>query len=71
MGTLPDNLESVKAGNALENDFDMGATHVILASSDLNSKDARNLENEISDVDGVKLALGLDSVMGPTLYRRI
>ena len=49
MGTLPDNLESVKAGNALENDFDMGATHVILASSDLNSKDARNLENEISD----------------------
>ena len=67
MGTLPDNLESVKAGNALENDFDMGATHVILASSDLNSKDARNLENEISDVDGVKLALGLDSVMGPTV----
>ena len=52
MGTLPDNLESVKEGNALENDFDMGATHVILASSDLNSKDARNLENEISDVDG-------------------
>ena len=45
----------------------MGATHVILASSDLNSKDARNLENEISDVDGVKLALGLDSVMGPTV----
>lgn len=40
---------------------------MILASSDLNSKDARNLENEISDVDGVKLALGLDSVMGPTV----
>ena len=67
MGTLPDNLESVKAGNALENDFDMGATHVILASSDLSSKDARNMENEIGDVDGVKLALGLDSVMGPTV----
>ena len=67
VGTLPDNLESVKAGNALENDFDMGATHVILASSELNSKDARNMENEISDVDGVKLALGLDSVMGPTV----
>ena len=62
-------MEGAASGRkrALENDFDMGATHVILASSELNSKDARNMENEISDVDGVKLALGLDSVMGPTV----
>lgn len=71
MGTLPEELESVKAGTALENDFDMGATHVILASSDLSSKDARNMENEIADVKGVKLALGLDSVLGPSVPKEM
>ena len=71
MGTLPGNLESVKAGNAMENDFDMGATHIVLASSDLSSKDARNMENEIADVKGVKLAMGLDSVLGPTIPKEM
>lgn len=71
MGTLPENLESVKAGNALENDFQMGATHVILASSDLNSKAARNMENEIADVKGVKLAMGMNSILGPTIPKEI
>jgi predicted RND superfamily exporter protein len=65
MGTLPGNLESVMAGNALEEEFDMGATHVILASSDMESKDARAMEEELSEVKGVKLAMGLDSVVGP------
>ena len=65
VGTLPENLESVEAGNALESDFDMGATHVILASSDLPSKTANQMENEIKKVDGVQFALGLDSVVGP------
>jgi len=65
VGTLPANLESVEAGNALESDFDMGATHVILASSDLPSKTANQMENEIKKVDGVQFALGLDSVVGP------
>lgn len=67
MGTLPDHLESVQAGNALENDFDMGATHVILADSDMPSKDAYQMEKELQEVKGVKLALGLDSIIGPTI----
>lgn len=71
MGTLPGELESVKAGNALENEFEMGATHIILASSDLNAKDARSMEEEISDVAGVKLALGLDSAVGPTVPKQM
>lgn len=65
MGTLPKHLESVQAGNALEEDFELGATHVILARSDLKPKDARTLEEELSEVEGVKLALGLDSAVGP------
>lgn len=71
MGTLPKNLESVKAGNALESEFEMGATHVVLASSDLSAKDARNMENEMADVKGVKLAMGLDSVLGPAVPKEM
>lgn len=67
VGTLPDELESVQAGKALEDNFDMGATHVILADASLPSKTANNMENEIQKLDGVKLAMGLDSVVGPAI----
>lgn len=67
MGTLPDELESVQAGKALEDNFEMGATHVILADANLPSKTANNMENEIQKLDGVKLAMGIDSVVGPAI----
>lgn len=66
-GTLPEDLESVQANNKLEEDFNMGATHIILASSDLSHKDASNMLNEINDLDGVAVALGKDSILGPTV----
>lgn len=65
VGTLPKDLESVAAGNALEEEFDMGATHVILADSNMPEKEAFQMEKELQDVKGVKLALGLDAVTGP------
>ncbi len=67
VGTLPEDLESVAAGNALEEEFDMGATHVILADSSLSEKKAYQMEKELKEVKGVKLALGLDSVTGPLI----
>jgi len=69
VGTLPDNLESVMAGNALEKDFETGATHVILADAGLSSKDGYNMEKEIQNIKGVKLAMGLDSAVGPSIPR--
>ncbi len=65
VGTLPEHLESVEAGNTLESRFDMGATHVILADSGLSEKEAYRMEKELQQVKGVKLALGLDAVTGP------
>lgn len=64
-GTLPDDLESVMANNELEDVFQMGATHIILADSKLESKTARTMLNELEDVKGIKLVLGMDSVLGP------
>lgn len=71
MGTLPDSLESVQAGTALEDSFEMGATHVVLCSSELPSKEAYKMEKEIQDAKGVKLALGLDATVGPMLPKEM
>ena len=67
VGTLPKDLESVMAGNTLEEEFDMGATHVVLADSNLSEKKAYQMEKELQEVKGVKLALGLDAVTGPLI----
>ena len=67
MGTLPEELESVAAGNALEKEYNMGATHVVLADSSLSEKEAYQMEKEMQNVKGVKLALGLDAVTGPLI----
>ena len=66
-GTLPADLESVQANNKLEEDFNMGTTHIILASSDLSHKDASNMIDEINDLDGVAVALGKDAILGPAV----
>ena len=66
-GTLPDELESVMASKKLEENFDMGATHIVLADSKLPSKEAAAMIEEISNLDGVAVALGKDSILGPTV----
>ena len=67
VGTLPDHLESVMANDELEEDFSMGATHVIIADSGLDAKKSRAMLKELKAVKGVKTVLGLDSVLGPAI----
>lgn len=64
-GTLPKELDSIMANDKLNENFDMGATHMIIADSGLDSKDAKAMLDEIEDVDGVKMAIGFDSLVGP------
>ena len=64
-GTLPKSLDSIAANDKLNEDFEMGATHMIIADSSLSSKNARAMLDEIGKVDGVKMALGFDSLVGP------
>ena len=67
--TLPDYLDSIEANKKLTDDFDMNATHMVLADADLPVKDAKAMLKEIKDVKGVKFALGLDSVLGSAIPR--
>ena len=67
VGTLPKDLESVVANSTLRDEFDMGATHMVLFDSNISSKDGAKMIDEISGLDGVKMAVGLDSILGSTV----
>lgn len=69
--TLPKYLESIQANDKLSEGFDMNATHMVLASSDLPSKEGKAMLDEMSDVDGVKFALGLDSLLGSAIPQEV
>ena len=66
---FPKYLDSIKANEKLSNTFDMNATHMVLADADLSSKEAKEMLQEMSDVKGVKFALGLDSLLGSSIPR--
>lgn len=70
-GTLPDSLASKVANDKMAEQYEMGATHMIIARSDLSEKDSLNMIDEIKQVDGVKMAVSLDSAMGPQFPREI
>ncbi|MCI5621251.1 MAG: MMPL family transporter [Lachnospiraceae bacterium] len=70
-GTLPDSLESIAANDKLEEEFDMGATHMILVDSSLPAKEVSAMIDEIHEVDGVKTVLGLDGIIGPAIPREM
>lgn len=69
--TLPKYLESIKANEKLTDIFDMNATHMVLTDADMPAKDAKAMLNEMSDVKGIKFALGLDSFIGPSIPRDV
>ena len=65
--SLPDYLPSVQANKELKENFDMSTMHLVLASDDLDPKDARQMLSEMKDVDGVRFALGEDSLISSRL----
>ena len=65
--TLPKDLASISANAKVKEDFDMNSTHMVLVSADLDTKTLNKMTDEIDDVDGVKFALGLNTVIGPAV----
>ena len=69
--TLPANLDCSIANKKLEENFDVNSIYMILADSELNSKDANKIMTEIKDLDGVTFALGLDSAIGNEIPKEL
>ncbi len=65
--SLPETLASVQANNKLADDFDMGATHMVLMDVNLSAKDKEAMMNEMEKVKGVKAVLGLEKIIGSTI----
>lgn len=66
-GTMPDSAYSKQANDRLNEQYAMGAIHIVIAPSSMSKADSISMINEIKKVDGVKLAASLDSIIGPTI----
>ena len=62
--TLPTDLNSVMASSKLSEDYGITSSHIIMCDENMSSADANMMINEMKKVDGVKMALSLDSVLG-------
>ena len=68
---MPKDMEFVIANTKLQDEFDVSSTHMILADSKMSSKDSKAMIKEIEGVDGVKFAIGFDSLVGSTIPEEI
>ncbi len=62
--SLPDELPCIQANKILEEDFDTSTVHLVLVNEDMPVKDAKAMLDRMEQVDGVKAALGIDSLVG-------
>ena len=65
--SLPKDMSNVVANTKLKEEFGMGNTHMVLVNSQLDPKTKRKMTEEFNKVDGIKLSLGLDSIVGPMI----
>ncbi len=64
--TLPKELPSIQANTLLQEDYEMGAAHMILLDRNMDEKQKYKMIDEMEQVNGVKQVLGLESIIGPT-----
>ena len=69
--SLPADLPSSIANQKLNDDFHIGATHMLLIDKDTPEKDIYKMIDEMEDVDGVDAVLGIESVVGPAIPRSV
>lgn len=64
--TLPEDLESIMANTKLQEEYEMGAAHMILLDQEISEKEKYAMIDEMEQVDGIKQVLGLESIIGPS-----
>ncbi|HIW21944.1 MAG TPA: MMPL family transporter [Candidatus Dorea intestinavium] len=69
--SLPKDMEYVIANSKLSEEFDIASTHMVLVDASLPSSEVRSMIHDMEKVDGVKYALGLESVVGSRVPEEI
>lgn len=65
--SLPQDLDSAIANKKLEEDFQMNNVHMVLLNNSLSARQKEAMLKDIEQVDGVKWAIGLNSLIGPAV----
>ena len=61
---LPEDINYAVSRSKLSEEFDVASTHMVLVDADLPAKQVRAMLDEMEQVDGVKYAVGLESLIG-------
>ncbi|MCI8317569.1 MAG: MMPL family transporter [Lachnospiraceae bacterium] len=69
--TLPEDLPSIMANHKLQENFNMGALHMLLINHRLPGKEVRSMIGEMEQVDGVKAVLGMETLLGSRIPERM
>lgn len=65
---LPDTLKSSVANKKLDEDFHMNNVYMVMLKNDeMDQKEKAKMMEQIEAVDGVKWAIGMESVIGPSV----
>lgn len=65
--TLPKDLNSVVANTKLKEDFGINTSHILMCSSDMDHKEVVKMLDEMEQVDGVKMTLSFDKLIGSSI----
>ena len=66
VGTLPETLDSKVATEKLDEQYDMKATHIVIFDSTMSQVEKAKMMDEIEEVDGVSMTLGIEAFAGAT-----
>lgn len=69
--SIPQDMDCVTANAKLNDTFDMDSTHMLLCDSEIDTKESKEMLSRIEDVEGVKLVLGRDSLLGSLIPKEI
>ncbi len=70
-GMDPSDMPFLEANEKLTEEFGVASTHMILADTNLEPKQARQMLQEVGNLDGVEQALGLDSLVGSAIPQEL
>lgn len=68
---LPEDIECLQATRKLREEFGLSSSHFVIFSSDVSSKDVKNMIKQMNQVDGVLRVLGTDSLIGSRIPNEI
>ena len=69
--SLPDTLQSVSTNKELQEKFNMVSTQMVLVNKDMKADTAKQMINEIKDLDGVDGVIGLQELLGDNISKEM